>query len=256
MAEGGPVITLQNVSKSFASLAVLRDVSLHVAGDEIVGIVGPSGAGKTTILKLVTGLLTPDAGTVTVAPGALGYVFQEPRLLPWRNSLDNVAAPLRAQGLGKGAARAAAAGWLERVGLGGFERYHPAELSGGMAQRVSLARAFAVEPLVLLMDEPFANVDVDLKGSLMDLLESIVKERKTTVVYVTHELPEALRLADRVVELTPDHGLRELDLRDRPALAREWLARSGGDPRQLDAGAAAGPGSGRTAGPGAGGTTG
>jgi len=243
------VITLRNVSKSFASLAVLRDVSLRVAGDEIVGIVGPSGAGKTTILKLITGLLTPDAGTVTIARGALGYVFQEPRLLPWRTALDNVAAPLRAQGQGKAAAREAAAGWLERVGLAGFERYHPAELSGGMAQRVSLARAFAVEPRVLLMDEPFANVDVDLKGSLMDLLESIVKERKTTVVYVTHELPEALRLADRVVELAPDHGLRELDLSDRAAVAREWVARSVGDPGQLDAGDAAGPGVGGTAKP-------
>ena len=249
MAEGSPVITLRNVSKSFASLLVLRDVSLRVAGDEIVGIVGPSGAGKTTILKLITGLLTPDAGTVTIARGALGYVFQEPRLLPWRTALDNVAAPLRAQGQGKAAAREAAAGWLERVGLAGFERYHPAELSGGMAQRVSLARAFAVEPRVLLMDEPFANVDVDLKGSLMDLLESIVKERKTTVVYVTHELPEALRLADRVVELAPDHGLRELDLSDRAAVAREWAARSVGDPRQLDAGDAAGPGVGGTAKP-------
>jgi NitT/TauT family transport system ATP-binding protein len=235
MAEGGPVITLENVTKSFGPLAVLRDVSLHVAQDEIVGIVGPSGAGKTTILKLVTGLLSPDAGTVMVAPGALGYVFQEPRLLPWRSALDNVAAPLRAQGQGKTAARAAAATWLERVGLAGFERYHPAELSGGMAQRVSLARAFAVEPRVLLMDEPFANVDIDLKGSLMDLLEGIVKERKTTVVYVTHELPEALRLADRVVELTPDHDLRELDLSDRAAVAREWLARSVGDPSRHDA---------------------
>jgi ABC-type nitrate/sulfonate/bicarbonate transport system ATPase subunit len=222
------VITLQDVAKSFGPLEVLRAVSLHVAGDEIVGVVGPSGSGKTTILKLITRLVLPDAGTVTVAPGPLGYVFQEPRLLPWRTALDNVAAPLRARGQSKAAARLTAAGWLERVGLTGFERYHPAELSGGMAQRVSLARAFAVEPRVLLMDEPFANVDVDLKGSLMDLLESVVKERRTTVVYVTHELPEALRLADRVVEITRDHGLRELDLSDRADVAREWSARSGG----------------------------
>jgi NitT/TauT family transport system ATP-binding protein len=239
------VITIEDVSKSFGSLEVLRDVSLHVAGDEIVGVVGPSGSGKTTLLKLITGLVTPDAGTVAVAPGALGYVFQEPRLLPWRTALDNVAAPLRALGQGKAAARGTAAGWLERVDLAGFERYHPAELSGGMAQRVSLARAFAVEPRVLLMDEPFANVDVDLKGSLMDLLENVVKERRTTVVYVTHELPEALRLADRVVEITRDHALRELDLSDRAAVAREWLARSVGDSGgRVPAGDRGGPGSG------------
>ena len=223
------MITLENVSKAFGSLKVLCDLSLHVAADEIVGIVGPSGAGKTTILKLITGILAPDQGTVTVAEGAVGYAFQEPRLLPWRTALDNVAVPLRAQGMSKAAARAAAARWLERVELGGFERYHPAGLSGGMAQRVSLARAFAVKPCILLMDEPFANVDVDLKGSLMAILESISKERKTTMVYVTHELTEALRLADRIVELTPDHTLRELDLRDRGAVAREWLARTLGD---------------------------
>jgi iron(III) transport system ATP-binding protein len=118
---------------------------------------------------------------------------------------------------------------LARVELEGFERYRPAELSGGMAQRVSLARAFAVEPAILLMDEPFANVDVDLKGSLMNILESIIRERGTTMIYVTHELPEALRLADRIVELTPEHTLRELDLSDREALAREWLARGTGE---------------------------
>jgi NitT/TauT family transport system ATP-binding protein len=223
------MITFQNVSKAFDALKVLRDVSFHVDAGEIVGIVGPSGSGKTTILKLITGILTPDEGKVTVAEGAVGYAFQEPRLLPWRTALDNVAAPLRAQGRGKAEARAAAARWLERVELGGFGHYHPAELSGGMAQRVSLARAFAVEPRVLLMDEPFANVDVDLKGSLMAILESIIKERRTTVVYVTHELTEALRLADRILELTSEHGLRELDLTDRGAVAREWLARTVGE---------------------------
>jgi NitT/TauT family transport system ATP-binding protein len=223
------VITLREVSKSFDTLKVLHEVSLHVAADQIVGIVGPSGSGKTTILKLITGLLTPDSGTLTVAEGPVGYAFQEPRLLPWRTALDNVAAPLRAQGLKKQAARAEAARWLERVELSAFERYHPAELSGGMAQRVSLARAFAVEPRILLMDEPFANVDVDLKGSLMTILESIIRERGTTMVYVTHELPEALRLADRIVELTPEHTLRELDLSDRAVLALEWAPAAGPD---------------------------
>ena len=223
------MITFQNVSKAFDSLKVFHDLSLHIAAGQILGVVGPSGSGKTTILKLITGIVAPDEGTVTVADGAVGYVFQEPRLLPWRTALDNVAATLRAQGTAKAEARASAAGWLERVGLKGFEHYHPAELSGGMAQRVAIARAFAVEPRILLMDEPFGNVDVTLKSSLMGILESIIKERETTGVYVTHELTEALRLAGRIVEIAPDHSLRELDLSDRGAVAREWMARTLGD---------------------------
>jgi ABC-type nitrate/sulfonate/bicarbonate transport system ATPase subunit len=218
------MITFDHVSKAFDSLKVLDDLSFHVSAGQIVGVVGPSGVGKTTILKLITGILVPDTGMVRVVDAAVGYVFQEPRLLPWRTALDNVAAPLRAQGLDKKEARAAAAGWLERVELAGFESYHPAELSGGMAQRVSIARAFAAGPGILLMDEPFSNMDATLKGSLISILQGIIRERETTVVYVTHELTEALKLADRIVELTPDHRLRELDLADRGAVAREWLA--------------------------------
>lgn len=219
------MITFDHVSKSFDPLRVLDDLTLHIAPGQIVAIVGPSGVGKTTILKLITGIFTADRGTVTVAEGAVGYVFQEPRLLPWRTALDNVAAPLRARGTSKVEARVAAAGWLERVGLKGFEHYHPAELSGGMAQRVSIARAFAVDPRILLMDEPFSNMDAELKASLMIILQGIIKEFRTTVVYVTHDLLEALQLADRIVELTPDKKTREIDLSDRGAVARDWLAK-------------------------------
>jgi ABC-type nitrate/sulfonate/bicarbonate transport system ATPase subunit len=217
------MITFEHVGKMFDDLSVLNDLNLHIAENQIVGVVGPSGVGKTTILKLITGIVLPDQGRLTVAKGAVGYVFQEPRLLPWRTALDNVAAPFRAQGMGKAEARSVAARWLDRVGLRGFEQFHPAELSGGMAQRVSIARAFAAEPRILLMDEPFSNMDLALKEALMAILQGIIKERDTTVVYVTHELTEALQLADRIVELTPDHRLRELDLSDRAAVAREWL---------------------------------
>ncbi len=219
------MIAFDHVSKSFDSLKVLNDLSFHISSGQIMGVVGPSGVGKTTILKLITGILAPDEGAVRVADGVVGYVFQEPRLLPWRTALDNVAAPLRAQGIAKAEARERAAGWLARVDLAGFENYHPAELSGGMAQRVSVARALSVEPAILLMDEPFSNMDATLKSSLMVALQQILKERKTTVVYVTHDLTEALQLADRIVELMPDKSLRELDLRDRAAVAREWLAK-------------------------------
>jgi len=219
------MIAFEHVSKSFDSLKVLNDLSFHIASGQIMGVVGPSGVGKTTILKLITGILAPDEGAVRAADGVVGYVFQEPRLLPWRTALDNVSAPLRAQGMAKAEARERAAGWLARVDLAGFEQYHPAELSGGMAQRVSVARALSVEPAILLMDEPFSNMDATLKSSLMVTLQQILKPRKTTVVYVTHDLTEALQLADRVVELMPDKSLRELDLSDRAAVAREWLAK-------------------------------
>ncbi|MCL5733980.1 MAG: ATP-binding cassette domain-containing protein [Actinobacteria bacterium] len=220
------MIRLEHVTKRFDSLEVFRDLSLHVADNQIVGVVGPSGSGKTTLLKLVAGMVQADEGTIAVDPGAIGYVFQEPRLLPWRTSLDNVAATLRARGWEKTEARERAAAWIERVGLKGFEDYHPAELSGGMAQRVSIARAFAVDPRVLLLDEPFSNVDLALKDSLMEILQRIIREGQTTVMYVTHDLTEALRLADRIVEITPERRLRELDLSDRRAVAAEWLSAS------------------------------
>ena len=219
------MIAFEHVSKSFDSLKILNDVSFRIAPGEILGVVGPSGAGKTTILKLITGLIAPDEGAVRVAEGAVGYVFQEPRLLPWRTAVDNVAVALRALGMEKAEARKKAASWLGRVGLAGFEHYHPAELSGGMAQRVAVARALAVEPAILLMDEPFSNMDATLKASLVSTLTQILKERRTTGVYVTHDLTEALQLADRIVELTPEKTLRELDLSDRMALAQDWLAK-------------------------------
>ncbi|HEY5528534.1 MAG TPA: ATP-binding cassette domain-containing protein [Thermoleophilia bacterium] len=220
------MITFEHVRKTFDSLVVLDDLDLRIAESEIVGIVGPSGVGKTTILKLITGIAAPDSGKVEVADRRIGYVFQEPRLLPWRTAQDNIAVVMRAQGMSKDGARQEAGTWIERVGLQGFADYYPAELSGGMAQRVSIARAFAAEPRILLMDEPFSNMDLELKGSLIGILQMIARERKTTVVYVTHELIEALQIADRIVELTAERRLRELDLADRRKVALDWLSSS------------------------------
>jgi NitT/TauT family transport system ATP-binding protein len=218
------VITFEHIRKTFDSLLVLDDLNLRIAENEIVGIVGPSGVGKTTMLRLITGIVSPDSGRLEVPDVGIGYVFQEPRLLPWRTALANIAVVLQAQGAGKAEAAATAHTWMERVGLLGFEGYYPAELSGGMAQRVSIARAFAAEPRILLMDEPFSNMDRELKTSLIGILQKIARERNTTVVYVTHELTEALQIADRIVELTPDRHLRELDLTDRKKVALDWLS--------------------------------
>lgn len=218
------VIEFTGVSKAFQDLTVLRDVSFQVAPGQVVGIVGPSGSGKTTILRLVAGLLQPDAGEVVRRSDRLGYVFQEPRLLPWRSALDNIALVVRAGGRGRADARAEAATWLERLGLAGFEHYYPAKLSGGMMQRVAIGRAFAAHPDILLMDEPFSGLDRALKTSLMPLLASLIREERTTVAYVTHDLPEALRLCDRILELEPGGHLRELDLTDRGALLLSWVS--------------------------------
>ncbi len=218
------MIVFENVNKVFDELVVLRDLDLHIREGEILGIVGPSGVGKSTVLKLITGIVAPDGGVVRVTGGPLAYVFQEPRLLPWRTARDNVAVALRARGMEKTAARDRADQWLRRVGLEGFEGYHPAELSGGMAQRVSIARAFAIEPRILLLDEPFSNMDAPLRASLMSVLKEMIQERQPTVVLVTHELTEALQLAHRIVELTPDHRLCELDLSDRRSVAAQWLS--------------------------------
>jgi NitT/TauT family transport system ATP-binding protein len=218
------VIEFAGVSKTFQGLAVLRDVSFRVGEGQVVGIVGPSGSGKTTILRLTAGLLEPDAGRVSRRSGRLAYVFQEARLLPWRTALDNIALVLRAAGRDRRSARDEAHVWMERLGLQGFEHYYPAKLSGGMAQRVAIGRAFAARPDVLLMDEPFSGLDRALKNVLMPQLASLIHEEGTTAAYVTHDLPEALRLCDRILELEPGGSLRELDLTDRGALLLGWVS--------------------------------
>ena len=199
------MITFEHVSKAFDSLKVLDDLSLHIAADQIVGVVGPSGVGEDHHPQADHGHRAARRGHGDAWPRAPWATCSRSRgCCP--GAPPSTTWPRRCGPRGWTRTRPvpAAARWLERVELDGFERYHPAELSGGMAQRVSIARAFAAEPRILLMDEPFSNMDVALKGSLIAILQGIIKERETTVVYVTHELTEALRLADRIVELTPD----------------------------------------------------
>ncbi len=187
-------------------------VSFDVKRREVVAIVGPSGAGKTTVLRCIAGLWTPSGGTVEVdgevvtgPPPQVGVVFQDysRSLLPWLSILGNVTLPLRSKGISKAAAKESALEALTAVGLAGRESAHPRQLSGGMQQRVAIARALAYKPDLLLMDEPFASVDAQTRLDLEDLVLPLRDRYGISIVVVTHDVDEAVYLADRVVVLSP-----------------------------------------------------
>ncbi|MCC6049511.1 MAG: ABC transporter ATP-binding protein [Thermofilum sp.] len=206
-----PVLSLVEVTKSFRQngrvLPVLNGITLDV-GEEFVAILGPSGCGKTTLLRIIAGLEKPDGGKVVFHGGEarVGFIFQFPTLLPWLTVLDNVALPLRANGMSWSEARERARKYLSLVGLQAFEDFYPRELSGGMKQRVNIARALAVEPTVLLMDEPFSNLDPltaeSLRSEILDLWTLGVTTVRA-IIMVTHSVDEAIFMADRLVILTP-----------------------------------------------------
>jgi NitT/TauT family transport system ATP-binding protein len=192
---------------------VLEAVNLIAGGGEFVSIVGPSGCGKTTLLQILDGLLLPTRGHVLVdgrpvdGPGRdRAVVFQDPALLPWRTVLRNVTYGLECLKVDAREARRAAEWWLDFVGLSGFGLHYPYELSGGMQQRVNLARALAVDPSILLMDEPFAALDAQTRESMQAELLAIWERSPKTVVFVTHDIGEAIFLADRVVVLSSRPG--------------------------------------------------
>jgi len=219
-------ISFSGVSRRYGALDVLRDVTFSVDRGDVVGIFGMSGAGKTTILKLAAGLVEPSSGTIEWNTGSIGYVFQEPRLLPWKTALDNVALPLVAGGSDLAAARLAARKWLSEMGLEGFGDYYPGRLSGGMAQRISLARAFAVEPDLLLLDEPFGALDIQTKDTMFSLLNRQLDAHPLTVLYVSHVPEDVVRIANRLLVLTMDGVVREVPVMehgDLTAVLREML---------------------------------
>ena len=195
------------------SHVALAGLSLRIAAGEFVALVGPSGCGKTTFLNIVAGLDRNYDGELRLAPrpdgqpARVGYVFQEPRLLPWRTVYENIALVLPPQGTG-----AVITDMLSAVGLAGAQDLYPPQLSGGMSRRVSIARAFAIQPDLLLMDEPFVSLDHDTVEQLRELLLKLWQVRPTTVLFVTHDLREALVLADRLVLLssTPGHVVADL----------------------------------------------
>jgi ABC-type nitrate/sulfonate/bicarbonate transport system ATPase subunit len=207
-------VRVELVSRTFATrrgpVQALSGMSLSAAPREIVAVVGPSGSGKTTLLELICGLQSPDTGVVRCEPAAL--MPQRDLLLPWLSALDNAGLALRARGASRQAARSAAAPWIERFGLAGFEDARPATLSGGMRQRVSFLRTMLAGKPVLALDEPFAALDAITRAEMQTWLGRVLRTEPRTVVLVTHDVEEAVVLGDRVVVMSarPGHAVAEI----------------------------------------------
>ena len=208
-----PILVVENIVKRFETpdgvLTAVDHVSLTVAPGEFVGVIGPSGCGKSTLFNVIGGLLDGYDGTVMVAGErmrgphpAIGMIFQEESTFPWRNLIDNVAFPLEIMGLPRAERYERARQFVKLVGLDGFERRYPAELSGGMRQRVSMARTLAAQPKILLMDEPFAALDEQTRLLLGDKVLQIQQQLKQTTLLITHNITEAVQLSDRIVVMT------------------------------------------------------
>ncbi len=211
-----PALALENISCTFVSrddrkqrYTALKDTTLRAAEGEFVCVVGPTGCGKSTLLNVAAGLLQPSSGSVMVAGEQLsgvnrraGYLFQAEALMPWRSALDNVIAGLEFRGVARAQAVERGADWLQRVGLSGFGNRYPHQLSGGMRKRVSLAQTFILNPEILLMDEPFSALDVQTRQLMENELLDLWSAERKCVVFITHDLEEAIALSDRVVVLS------------------------------------------------------
>lgn len=212
------MLNLSNLNKTFQGLPVLRDFSVNAAPCEILALIGPSGCGKSTLLNIISGLEAPDSGAVEVRCTRLSYMFQSARLLPWRTVFDNIRL-VREDAPEEDVRRL-----IQAVGLEGFENYYPAQLSGGMAKRCALARAFHYGGDLLLMDEPFQGLDYGLRMEMLAMLLSIWREARKSVLFVTHEIDEALTVATRIAVLTA-----------RPASVREVISLPGAEGRDASA---------------------
>ena len=212
----GVALTLRNVRLAFQDVVVIGGLDLEIEAGEFLAILGPSGCGKSTLLRLIARLAAPDGGEITVEPDdpfETAYVFQDAHLLPWRDVLDNVALPLELMGVARDERCETARAALENVGLLEAETRYPAQLSGGMRMRVSLARALVTQPRLLLLDEPFAALDEITRFRLEMQLRDLWISRRMTVIFVTHSISEAAFLADRAVMLTRRGGKLKLDRR-------------------------------------------
>ena len=209
-----PALALEGVRVTFVSqdgarYTAIRDTTLRVAPGEFVSVVGPTGCGKSTLLNVAAGLLQPSAGATCVFGKALsglnrkaGYLFQSEALMPWRTALQNVTAGLEFRGTDPAQAAVQATEWLRRVGLGGFGARYPHQLSGGMRKRVALAQALILDPEIILMDEPFAALDIQTRHLMENELLELWSANRKSVVFITHDLEEAISLSDRVVVMS------------------------------------------------------
>jgi NitT/TauT family transport system ATP-binding protein len=224
-ANAGDILVVDDIVKSFATpdgpVAAVDHVSLSVRQGEFMAVIGPSGCGKSTLFNVIGGLVDGYDGAVTVGGDtvtgphpSIGMVFQEESAFPWRTVIDNVAFPLELKGIGKADRYDRARHFISMVGLDGFEKRYPAELSGGMRQRVAIARTLASEPKILLMDEPFAALDEQTRLLLGDKVLQIQQQLKQTTLIITHNITEAVQLADRVLVMTyrPGKVKRVIDI--------------------------------------------
>ncbi|WP_322104666.1 ABC transporter ATP-binding protein [Paraburkholderia sp. J41] len=215
-----PALALDAITCTFASrenrsqrYTAVAGATLHVAPGEFVSVVGPTGCGKSTLLNVGAGLLPPSSGTVSVFGEPLqglnrraGYMFQADALMPWRSALDNVSAGLAFRGVAAAQARKQAEEWLKRVGLGGFGDRYPHQLSGGMRKRVAMAQTLILDPDIILMDEPFSALDIQTRQLMENELLALWAARKKAVLFITHDLDEAIAMSDRVVVLSAGPG--------------------------------------------------
>ena len=222
--EQTPALLLDHVTCAFASrektgkrYTAVKDATLTVAAGEFVSVVGPTGCGKSTLLNVAAGLLQPSSGHVRVQGAPLsginrraGYMFQAESLMPWRNARDNVLAGLQFAGVPEVEARRRADEWLARVGLTGFEKRYPHELSGGMRKRVALAQMLILDPEIMLMDEPFAALDVQTRQLMENELLELWSANRKSVMFITHDLEEAIALSDRVIVLSAGPATRPI----------------------------------------------
>jgi NitT/TauT family transport system ATP-binding protein len=218
MSSPDALIEIRNVSKTFGDpgaaspVLAVDSVDLTILRQELVGLVGPSGCGKSTLLNLVAGLDRFSSGEILVegrsvrGPQTLGYVFQQDTLLPWRNVLHNAEFALEIQGIDKTTRRRKCIDWLDKLGLARFVSHHPHQLSGGMRKRLQLATVLAGEPRILLMDEPFGALDAQTRALIEDDFVRLHRESDMTVVFVTHDLPEAIAMCSRVIIMTARPG--------------------------------------------------
>jgi len=212
-------IRVENLNKTLDGLHTLDGVSMTVARNELVVVLGPSGCGKSTLLHIIAGLITPDRGRIfidgvdsTGRTGLVGYMQQKDLLLPSRSVLDNICLPLLLQGKSRPAARAEAARYTCDFGLGGFESYYPRQLSGGMRQRAALLRTYLFSREILLLDEPFASLDAITRRKMQLWLKKLYKQFDSSILFVTHDIEEALLLADRIYVFTARPARIRLEL--------------------------------------------